>query len=147
MAIRHISGQHTSGTRVVFCRWIYSHLRSKIFSNPLRGGGGAIAPIAPPTMDAPLMAMVAFVSGNGAECGDSDEEDYCNYSLPAAVVMHDDVYGRLVDFKSPTSQKVKLLVRLESGCLRTVYWILASSKHTYIRTYTRLMAFCPGLPG
>ena len=98
-------------------------------------------------MDAPLMAMVAFVSGNGAEYGDSDEEDYCNYSLPAAVVMHDDVYGRLVDFKSPTSQKVKLLVRLESGCLRTVYWILASSKHTYIHTYTRLMALCPGLPG
>ena len=56
------------------------------------------------------MAMVAFVSGNGAEYGDSDEEDYCNYSLPAAVVMHDDVYGRLVDLKSPTSQKVKLLV-------------------------------------
>ena len=73
-----------------------------------RGGGDSSH--RPPTMDAPLMAMVAFVSGNGAEYGDSDEEDYCNYSLPAAVVMHDDVYGRLVDLKSPTSQKVKLLV-------------------------------------
>jgi len=46
MAIRH--NRRTTRTELerVFCRWIYFHLRSKILSGPLTGGG-AIAPIVP----------------------------------------------------------------------------------------------------
>jgi len=57
-----------------------------------------------------MMMMMLYFSGDG-DGVDSDENDYCNYDLPAAVVMHDDVYGRLVDFKSPhTSPRVPKLV-------------------------------------
>jgi len=54
-----------------------------------------------------MMKRCVECSRNGEE--DSEENDYCNYSLPA-VAMHDDIYQRLVDVRLSLSPKVHLFL-------------------------------------
>jgi len=58
MAIRHNRRPTQAELERVFFRWIYFHLRSKIFF--WLSYGGKFAPIVPTRMDPPLAALPVF---------------------------------------------------------------------------------------